>query len=93
MARILPLDDPDIRWLRLACLRQPRRRGEQVIMNISAMSGLAAAQSMFPAVAQAAAGVNGPSAGPGDAATTEALQVAVLQKSLDVERSLVNILA
>jgi hypothetical protein len=62
-------------------------------MNISAMSGLAAAQSMFPVAAQAAAGVNAPSPGSGDGSTTEALQVAVLQKSLDMERSLVNVLA
>lgn len=62
-------------------------------MNISAISGLAAAQSMFPAAAQAAAGVNGPSAGAGDGSTTEALQVAVLQKALEMERSMVNVLA
>jgi hypothetical protein len=62
-------------------------------MNISAISGLAAAQGMFPAAAQAAAGVNAPSAGSGDGSTTEALQVAVLQKALDMERSMVNILA
>jgi hypothetical protein len=57
------------------------------------MSGLAAAQSMFGANAQAAAGVSAP--GPGDAggSAAEAAQVAVLQKSLDMERSTVNILA
>jgi hypothetical protein len=59
----------------------------------SAMSGLAAAQGMFPLAAQAAAGVNGPNAGSGDGSTSEAVQVAVLQKALQMERSLVNILA
>ena len=59
----------------------------------SAMSGLAAAQAMFGSTAQAAAGVS--AAGPGDAngSSAEALQVAVLQKSLEMERSTVNILA
>jgi len=62
-------------------------------MDVSAISGLAAAQSMFGAAAQAASGVSAPAAGSGDGATTEALQVAVLQKTLQMERSLVNILA
>lgn len=66
-------------------------------MNVSpvssAISGLAAAQAMFPAAAQAAGGVNAPSAGSGDGASTEALQVAVLQKALEMERSLVNVFA
>ncbi len=59
----------------------------------SAMSGLAAVQGMFSAAAQAAAGVNGASAGAGDGSAAEAVQVAVLQKALQTERSLVNILA
>ena len=56
------------------------------------MSGLAAAQGMFGAAAQAAAGVSAPTGGPGDA-SAEAVQVAVLQKALDMERSQVNIFA
>lgn len=62
-------------------------------MNISAISGLTAAQGMFGVAGQAAAGVNAPSAGAGDGSATEALQIAVLQKALDMERSMVNILA
>jgi hypothetical protein len=65
-------------------------------MNISAansaMYGLAAAQGMFGGAAQAAAGVTSP-AGATDGSATEAVQVAVLQKALDMERGLVNILA
>ncbi len=57
------------------------------------MGGLAAAQSMFGAVAQAAAGVSSSSNGASDGSAAEAVQVAVLQKALDVERSLVNIFA
>lgn len=48
---------------------------------------------MFSVATQAASGVSAPAAGAGDSATTEALQVAVLQKTLQMERSLVNILA
>lgn len=59
----------------------------------SAMSGLIAAQGMFPAATQSAAGVNGPSAGAADGSSSEAVQVAVLQKALQMERSLVNIFA
>ena len=68
-------------------------------MNISAansaMYGLAAAQGMFGGAAQAAAGVTSPAAGAGagDGSATEAVQVAVLHKALDMERGLVNILA
>jgi hypothetical protein len=58
----------------------------------SAMSGLAAAQGMFPVAAQAAAGVNAASSGSGGS-SSEAVQVALLQRALDSERSLVNILA
>jgi hypothetical protein len=59
----------------------------------SAMSGLAAAQAMFGTTAQAAAGVSTPDPGDSNGSTAEALQVAVLQKSLEMERSTVNILA
>jgi hypothetical protein len=59
----------------------------------SALSGLAAAQGMLGATAQAASGVNASAAGSGDGSTTEALQVAVLHQALQMERSLVNILA
>ncbi len=57
------------------------------------MSGLAAAQGMFGAAAQAAAGVSAPDPGAGNGAAAEAVQVAVLQKALEMERSMVNILA
>lgn len=57
------------------------------------MSGLPAAQAMFGATAQAAAGVSAPASASGGAATAEAAQVAVLQKALEMERSLVNIFA
>ena len=56
-----------------------------------AMYGIAAAQATFGGAAQAAAGVASPAGGDGSA--TEAVQVAVLQKALDMERGLVNILA
>ena len=56
----------------------------------SAMSGVVAAQSMFGAATQAASAASdaGSSGGAG-----EAVQVALLQKALDTERSSVNILA
>jgi hypothetical protein len=57
----------------------------------SVMSGVAAAQGMFGVAAQVASGVASPDAGGGSAA--EAIQVALLQRSLDLERSVVNILA
>jgi hypothetical protein len=59
----------------------------------SAMNGIAAAQSMFAAASQAAANVTSPAAGSSDGSTTEAVQVAVLQQALQMERGLVNILA
>ena len=57
------------------------------------MSGLAAAQTMFGATAQAAAGVSAPDSGDAGGSTAEGVQVAVLQKALEMERSTVNILA
>lgn len=57
------------------------------------ISGLAAAQGMFGATAQAAAGVSAPSDGANGGSAAEAAQVAVLQKALDMERSLVSIFA
>lgn len=65
-------------------------------MNISAvsfLSGIAAAQGMFAGAAQAAAGVGSADAGSGDGSAAEAVQVALLQKTLQMERSAVNILA
>jgi hypothetical protein len=56
------------------------------------MSGVAAAQSMFAVATQAASGVTAADGGSGGSAT-EAVQVALLQKTLETERSLVNILA
>jgi hypothetical protein len=61
-----------------------------------ALTGLAAAQSMFGATAQAA-GTVGSSSGDGGSASAanvaEEASVAVLRMALDQERSLVNILA
>jgi hypothetical protein len=48
---------------------------------------------MFGAASQAAAGVSAPSDGASDGSAAEAVQVAVLRKALDMERSTVNILA
>jgi hypothetical protein len=69
------------------------RRVDPPSMDISALSGLAAAQGLFSGTAQAAAGVSAPAPGPGDGGAEEAVQVAVLQRALDMERGLVNILA
>jgi hypothetical protein len=57
------------------------------------MSGLAAAQDMFGAAAQTAAGVSAPAAANSAAAAAEAVQVALLHKTLEYERSLVNVFA
>jgi hypothetical protein len=57
------------------------------------ISGLAAVQGVFNgAVEQGAAGSD-PSVGVSGAAAAEAVQVSLLQKSLEMERSLVNIFA
>ncbi len=56
------------------------------------MSGVVAAQSMLGQAAQTAAGLTSADSGSGGS-TAEAVQVALLQKTLDTERSLVNILA
>jgi hypothetical protein len=58
----------------------------------SAMSGVIAAQSMFGLAAQTASGLTSADSGSGGAAA-EAVQVALLQNTLDMERSQVNILA
>jgi hypothetical protein len=63
------------------------------ISAVSSMSGAAMAQAMFGATAQAASNVSGPADGSGGGSANEAVQVAVLQKALASERSLVNILA
>ena len=57
------------------------------------MSGLAGAQGMFAGTASAASAVDPGANGPGGGNATEAAQVALLHKALDMERSLVNILA
>jgi hypothetical protein len=66
-------------------------------MSISGVSGgiseLAAAQGMFAVAAQAAAGISAPADGSSAASAGEAVQVALLQKALAYERSLVNVLA
>jgi hypothetical protein len=59
----------------------------------AAMSGLAAAQYVFGGAVQQAAGGSVPSVAVSAASAAEAIQVTLLQKSLDYERSLVNILA
>ena len=48
---------------------------------------------MFAVAAQAAAGVSAPSDGSTAGSAGEADQVALLQKALEFERSLVNVLA
>jgi hypothetical protein len=61
-----------------------------------ALTGLAAAQSMFGATAQAAGNVgsaSGDGSGASAANVAEEASVAVLRMALDQERSLVNILA
>jgi hypothetical protein len=63
------------------------------ISAVSSLSGVAAAQGMFAVAGQAASSVSSPGIGSGGGSVTEAVQVAVFQKALDMERSLVNILA
>jgi hypothetical protein len=58
----------------------------------SAMSGLAGAQTMFAVAAQTAGAVTDANSGSGGSAG-EAVQIAMLQKTLEMERSMVNILA
>lgn len=60
---------------------------------VSAMSGAAMAQAMFGAASAAASNVSAPAAGASGASPAEAVQVAVLQRALASERSLVDILA
>jgi hypothetical protein len=62
-------------------------------MDISAISGLPAAQTMFAPAAQAASGVSAPDPGAANGSAVEAAQVALLRQALDMERSMVNILA
>jgi hypothetical protein len=61
------------------------------IPAVSNLSGLAAAQSMFAASAQAAGSVGSASAAGGN--TAAEASIAVLRMALDQERSLVNVLA
>jgi hypothetical protein len=64
------------------------------ISGVSAgIGGLAAAQGVFDGAVQQAAGGSPPSVGVSAAAAAEAVQVTLLQKSLEMERSLVNIFA
>lgn len=56
------------------------------------MSGLAGAQSMFGVASGAASELTGSNAASAGSAG-EAVQVALLQKTLEMERSMVNILA
>lgn len=68
------------------------------ISGISPNSGLAAAQSMFVVASQVAANVGAVSQASGadpssSGVSMEGVQVAMLKKTLDAERSMVNILA
>ena len=64
------------------------------ISGVSAgISGLAAAQGVFNGAVQPAAGGSVPSVGVGDASAAEAVQVTLLHDALEMERSMVNILA
>ncbi len=63
------------------------------ISSVSSMSGAVMAQAMFGATAQAASNVGAAADGSGGGSANEAVQVAVLQRALASERSLVNILA
>jgi hypothetical protein len=65
------------------------------VSSVSSLGGIAAAQMLFGATAQAAANA-GPSdsaSGDGSGASTSSVGVAVLRMALNVERSLVDILA
>lgn len=66
-------------------------------MNVSGLSagisGVAAAQGAFDGAVQQAAGGSVPSVAVSAAAAAEAVQVTLLQKSLEMERSVVNIFA
>ena len=65
------------------------------VSSVSSLGGTASAQMLFGATAQAAANA-GPSdsaSGDGSGASSSAVGVAVLRMALNVERSLVDILA
>ena len=65
------------------------------VSSVSSLGGIAAAQMLFDPTAQAAANV-GPSdsaSGDGSGASTSTVGVAVLRMALNLERSLVDILA
>jgi len=65
------------------------------VSSVSSLGGLAAAQMLFGATAQAATNVGPTDAASGDstAAASSGVDVAVLRLALNNERSLVNILA
>ncbi len=58
-----------------------------------ALTGITAAQGLFGATAQAASGVSAPASGSSGCSAPEAVQVAVLQKALQMERSLLDVIA
>jgi len=64
------------------------------VSSVSSLGGLAAAQMLLGATAQAAANVGATDAASGDAtaAASSGVDVAVLRLALNNERSLVNIL-
>ena len=69
---------------------------DRLVMSISSvgsMSSIAVAQSMFGLAAQTASGITDSSGGSGSGGAAEAVQVALLHKTLDTERSMVNIVA
>ncbi len=65
------------------------------VSSVGSLGGLAAAQMLFGATAQAAANVGPADSASGDSsgASAAGVGVAVLRMALDNERSLVNILA
>lgn len=72
-------------------------RADASAVNVSGLSagisGVAAAQGAFDGAVQQAAGGSVPSVAVSAAAAAEAVQVTLLQKSLEMERSVVNIFA
>jgi hypothetical protein len=65
------------------------------VSSVGSFGGLAAAQMLFGATAQAAAnaGPSDPASGDSSGGSASGVGVAVLRMALDNERSLVNILA
>jgi hypothetical protein len=58
-----------------------------------ALTGITAAQGLFGATARAASGVSAPAGGSSGGSAPQAVQVAVLRKALQMERSLLDVFA